>query len=108
MKRLISTLLAALFALALVASAAPTAGAGGRAVRVAVIDTGISSIAIDGENLAEGTTTSARRLHGGHPRAWHRRVRHHRREPSAGVAGLCPEAVLVPLSIAVKRKRAQF
>jgi hypothetical protein len=107
LKRLISTLLAALFALALVASAAPAAGAReSGAVRVAVIDTGISSIAIDGENLAEGYNYilpggSTEDTHG-HGTAVSAIIAG---SPSAGVAGLCPEAVLVPLVYCSKTEK---
>jgi len=73
------------------------------AVRVAVIDTGISSRAIAAENLAKGrnyvTAGGSTEDTHGHGTAVAAIIAG---SASAGVEGLCPEAVLIPLVYCVK------
>jgi minor extracellular protease Epr len=102
MRRLISILTAALIVLALFLPLAP-AGAAGGAVRVAVIDTGISTRAVAAKNLDKGrnyiTPNGSTEDTHGHGTAVAAIIAG---SASAGVEGLCPEAVLVPLVYCVK------
>ena len=99
MKRFGSFALSILMILSLTAFFAnPAYGLDGETVRVALIDTGISSLAISAENLAEGRNYILRNNSTedniGHGTAVAGIIVG---SETAGVAGLCPTAELVPL-----------
>lgn len=94
MKHVCSLLLSLCLLLALV----PTARAEENAVRIAVIDTGVSTAAIDPARLTEGhnymdPTASTEDLIGHGTEVTSMIVG----SDSAGVQGICPEAVIIPL-----------
>lgn len=95
MKRRIST---TLLALALIFTLCPAALAAEQPVRVAVIDTGISAAAIDENNLDVGRNyilpNASTEDTVGHGTAVAAIIAG---SAAAGVTGLCPDAVLVPL-----------